>query len=63
MGIRGIGWAPAMLALVAYSLLPMVRNTFVALTEVPESLADAGRGMGMNEQQLFSNSSCRWHCQ
>jgi len=53
MGIRGIGWAPALLALVAYSLLPMVRNTFVALTEVPETLADAGRGMGMNEKQLF----------
>lgn len=53
LGIRGIGWAPALLALVAYSLLPMVRNTFVALTEVPETLADAGRGMGMNEKQLF----------
>ena len=53
MGIRGIGWAPALLALIAYSLLPMVRNTFVALTEVPESLADAGRGMGMTEKQLF----------
>jgi len=53
LGIGRIGWAPALLALVAYSLLPMVRNTFVALTEVPESLADAGRGMGMNERQLF----------
>lgn len=53
LGIRGIGWAPALLALIAYSLLPMVRNTFVALTEVPESLVDAGRGMGMTERQLF----------
>ncbi|WP_228300826.1 ABC transporter permease [Marinobacter lipolyticus] len=53
LGVRGIGWAPALLALIAYSLLPMVRNTFVALTEVPESLADAGRGMGMSERQLF----------
>ena len=53
LGIRGIGWAPALLALIAYSLLPMVRNTFVALTEVPESLADAARGMGMNEHQVF----------
>ncbi|MDK9558241.1 ABC transporter permease [Marinobacter sp. M216] len=53
LGIRGIGWAPAMLALVAYSLLPMLRNTFVALTEVPDNLVDAGRGMGMNERQLF----------
>ena len=53
LGIRGIGWAPALLALIAYSLLPMVRNTFVAITEVPESLADAARGMGMNEHQVF----------
>lgn len=53
LGIRGIGWAPAMLALIAYSLLPMVRNNYVALTEVPESLIDAGRGMGMSERQLF----------
>jgi len=53
LGIHGIGWAPAVLALIAYSLLPMVRNTFVALTEVPESVVDAGRGMGMTERQLF----------
>lgn len=53
LGIRGIGWAPALLALIAYSLLPMVRNTFVAITEVPENLVDAGRGMGMTERQLF----------
>ncbi|WP_165495824.1 ABC transporter permease [Marinobacter halodurans] len=53
LGIRGIGWAPALLALIAYSLLPMVRNTFVALTEVPEAVIDAGRGMGMTERQLF----------
>ncbi|WP_198962797.1 ABC transporter permease [Mangrovitalea sediminis] len=53
LGIRGIGWAPAALALVAYSLLPMVRNTFVALTEIPADLLEAGRGMGMSESQLF----------
>ncbi|MDO6825474.1 ABC transporter permease [Marinobacter sp. 1_MG-2023] len=53
LGIRGIGWAPALLALIAYSLLPMVRNTYVALMEVPESVVDAGRGMGMNERQIF----------
>ncbi|MDN6319079.1 MAG: ABC transporter permease [Marinobacter sp.] len=53
LGIRGIGWAPALLALIAYSLLPMVRNTYVALMEVPEAVVDAGRGMGMTEQQIF----------
>lgn len=53
LGIRGIGWAPALLALIAYSLLPMVRNTFVALTDVPQALLEAGEGMGMNPRQLF----------
>lgn len=53
MGVRGIGWAPAALALVAYSLLPMVRNSYVALTEISPELLDAGRGMGMSERQLF----------
>ncbi|WP_404369183.1 ABC transporter permease [Marinobacter sp.] len=53
LGIRGIGWAPALLALIAYSLLPMVRNTFVAITGVPAYVVDAGRGMGMTERQLF----------
>lgn len=53
LGIRGIGWAPALLALIAYSLLPMVRNTFVALTDVPPALLEAGEGMGMNARQLF----------
>ncbi|WP_166253668.1 ABC transporter permease [Marinobacter salicampi] len=53
LGIRGIGWAPAVLALIAYSLLPMVRNTYVAINGVPEHLVDAGRGMGMTERQLF----------
>ncbi|MGO1461789.1 MAG: ABC transporter permease [Oleiphilaceae bacterium] len=53
LGIRGIGWAPALLALIAYSLLPMLRNTYVALMEVPESVVDAARGMGMNTRQIF----------
>ena len=53
MGIRGIGWAPAALALIGYSLLPMVRNTYVALSEVPAELLEAGRGMGLSDGQLF----------
>lgn len=53
LGIRGIGWAPAMIALVAYSLLPMVRNLFVALAEVPADLLEAAEGMGMNRRQVF----------
>ncbi|MFG6177203.1 ABC transporter permease [Halomonas sp. THAF12] len=53
LGISGIGWAPALLALVGYSLLPMVRNTYVALDEVDPGVIDAARGMGMSRAQVF----------
>ncbi|MVS97873.1 ABC transporter permease [Devosia marina] len=55
IGISGIGVAPAMVALFAYSLLPIVSNTVVGLVNVPEAANDAARGMGMtNRQRLFS---------
>ncbi|MWJ28449.1 ABC transporter permease subunit [Halomonas sp. ZH2S] len=53
LGISGIGWAPALVALVAYSLLPMVRNTFIALEEVSPAVIDAAHGMGMSTRQVF----------
>ncbi|WP_245701576.1 ABC transporter permease [Franzmannia pantelleriensis] len=53
LGVRGIGWAPALIALVAYSLLPMTRNAFVALDEVAADVTDAARGMGMSPAQVF----------
>lgn len=55
IGISGIGVAPAMVALFAYSLLPIVSNTVVGLVTVPEAANDAARGMGMtNRQRLYS---------
>nr|WP_316935794.1 ABC transporter permease [Halomonas sp. ANAO-440] len=53
MGVSGIGWAPAWLALVGYSLLPMVRNTYVALEGVEPAVIESARGMGMSRQQTF----------
>ncbi|MGM1051360.1 MAG: ABC transporter permease [Pseudomonadota bacterium] len=53
LGIRGIGWAPAFLALLGYSLLPMVRNTFVALSGVDPGVLESARGMGMSRGQVF----------
>ncbi|PXF33069.1 hypothetical protein WH50_00635 [Pokkaliibacter plantistimulans] len=53
LNVRGIGWAPALIALVGYSLLPITRNTFVALQEVPAQVLDAARGMGMAPMQIF----------
>lgn len=53
LNIRGIGWAPALLALIAYSLLPIVRNTCVALQEVEAAVIESARGMGMSPSQVF----------
>ncbi|BCH33697.1 ABC transporter permease [Mesorhizobium sp. L-8-10] len=51
LGIRGIGVAPAFVALFLYSLLPMVANTVVGLAGVPSAVNDAARGMGMTDRQ------------
>ncbi|QND65219.1 ABC transporter permease [Mesorhizobium loti] len=51
LGIRGIGTAPAFVALFLYSLLPVVANTVVGLAGVPRAANDAARGMGMTDKQ------------
>jgi osmoprotectant transport system permease protein len=54
LGISGIGRAPAILALSFYAMLPIARNTFTALAQIPASLRDAGKGMGMTRGQLLA---------
>lgn len=51
IGISGIGMAPAMVALTAYALLPVVANTLVGLTGLPQATVEAARGMGMTWRQ------------
>jgi osmoprotectant transport system permease protein len=51
IGIRGIGAAPAFVALFLYSLLPVVANTVVGLAGVPRDANDAARGVGMTDRQ------------
>lgn len=43
----GLGKVPAIIALILYSQLPIIRNTYVAIKNVPPELVDAGKGMGM----------------
>lgn len=49
----GLGKVPAVIALVLYSQLPIIRNTYTAIKNVPPSLVDAGRGMGMDKWKLL----------
>jgi osmoprotectant transport system permease protein len=43
----GIGFEPAVYALVLYAVLPVLRNTMVGLDQVDPALIEAGRGMGL----------------
>lgn len=51
--VLGLGWAPTVVALVFYSLLPVVRNTVVGLREVPTHVVESARGMGMSSQRVL----------
>lgn len=49
--IVGIGFKPALIALVMYALLPIVRNTVSGLRSVDPAVTESARGMGMNAFQ------------
>ena len=49
----GHGFLPALIALVALGLPPIVTNTFTGVREVDDDLREAGRGVGMTEMQLL----------
>ncbi len=49
----GIGVPPAVIAIVIYSMLPMIRNTLVAIQEVDPATVEAATGMGMTGRQIL----------
>lgn len=49
----GFGLKPTLIALVAYGLLPVTRNTIAGLQAVPFELKEAALGMGMGPRALF----------
>jgi len=55
LGIRGIGAAPAVLALFLYSLLPLVANTVAGLKRVSPATVEAAEGMGMTRWQTLAS--------
>lgn len=52
VGIGGIGMAPALIALVLYALLPLVRAVVTGLEHVPGSTLESARGIGMSRSQI-----------
>jgi osmoprotectant transport system permease protein len=53
--IGGIGRRTAIVALVLYALLPILRNTYVGLTGIDPAVLQAAEAMGMTDRQIL------WH--
>ena len=51
--IGGIGMRTAIVALVLYALLPILRNTYVGLTGIDPAILEAAEAMGMTESQVL----------
>lgn len=49
----GVGKLPAVVALFIYSLLPILRNTYLGMMGVDNNLLDAAKGMGMTRTQII----------
>ncbi|MFI6928594.1 ABC transporter permease [Nonomuraea spiralis] len=51
--LLGVGFQTALVGLVAYAVLPVLRNTMVGVQQVDPALVEAARGMGMTEGQIL----------
>lgn len=49
----GIGWQPALIAVVFYAVLPIMRNAVVGLRGVEPALVESARGMGMSPARVL----------
>lgn len=53
VSITGIGNTTAVIALVLYGLLPVIKNTYVGINEVDPCIIEAAKGMGTTDMQLL----------
>ena len=49
----GLGFAPSFIALLMYSLLPILRNTITGLEGIDQSVLEAAKGMGLTPSQVL----------
>lgn len=49
----GIGFTSGVIALILYSLLPVTRNTYIGIQEIPPSILEAAKGMGMSKAAVL----------
>jgi len=51
--LLGIGVVPALVALVLYSLYPIVRNTYTGVRDADPAAVSAARALGMTDRQIL----------
>ncbi len=51
--LQTIGMLPAMVALVLYALLPVLRNTYTGIRQVDATLIEVAQGLGMRPRQIL----------
>jgi len=50
-GFSALGFLPSLLALTLYSMLPILRNSVVGVTQIDANVIEAARGVGMTDRQ------------
>jgi ABC-type proline/glycine betaine transport systems, permease component len=58
--IGGIGKRTAIVALVLYALLPILRNTYVGLTSIDPAILESAEAMGMTRGQIMFGYVFPW---
>lgn len=51
--LKTVGMTPAIVALVLYALLPILRNTYTGIRQVDPAVIEVARGMGMTSKQIL----------
>ncbi|MEA3364528.1 MAG: ABC transporter permease [Candidatus Hydrogenedentes bacterium] len=51
--LKTVGMTPAIVALVMYALLPILRNTYTGIRQVDPAVIEVARGMGMTSRQIL----------
>jgi osmoprotectant transport system permease protein len=53
--LLGIGFRPAVLAIVIRALLPIIKNTYIGLNSVDSATIESANGIGLTEWQTIRN--------
>lgn len=51
--LGGIGKKPAIIALILYALLPIIKNTYIGITQVQKGVKEAGKSLGLDPLKIL----------